>query len=130
MRFFTKNEWETEMEKFRFAGTLKEIEETKSKTQLLFVPDREYVSSFKSATDATSTYAVLQPADKSQLGYVFEFNKVVKLEREAKPVSMVVGTHYALLLTPEVGTGIIDVTFLDIQDATRNKYAIASIRVP
>lgn len=117
------------MEQFRFAGSLKEIEATKSKTQLQFVPDREYVSSFKSDTDETITYAVLQPAAKRQLGYVFEFERVVKLECDAKPVPMLIGMHYAWLLTTEVGTGIVDVAFADIPDAKRNKYAIASIRV-
>lgn len=120
------------MSKFRFAGTLKEIEVSSSSMVLCFAPDQEYVSSFKADKDKTTKYAIIQSDDKNNVGYAFEFDGVVKLGCDAKSMYMNVGAHYLLVLTTDVGKGIIDVVFKDIPDtatlpSTKNKFAIESI---
>ena len=116
------------MSKFRFAGTVKTIEVSSSSIVLCFVPDQEYVSSFNIDKDKTTKYAIIQSVDKDKVGYAFEFDGVVKLGCDAKSTYMNVGSHYLLLLTTDVGTGIVDVEFTDILDtAIRKKFAIESI---
>lgn len=121
------------MSKFRFAGTLKEIEVSSSSMVLYFAPDQEYLSSFKVDKDKTTKYAIIQPVDKDKVGYAFEFDGTVKLECDTKSAHMNVGAHYLLSLTTDVGKGIIDVVFKDIPDTAtlpsiKKRFAIESIR--
>lgn len=122
------------MSKYRFAGTIREIAVETGNVILKFIPDQEFVSSYKKDKDVT-TYALLQPDDDKDMGWVFKFAEYVYLVvSKSTPCHYLTGNlHCSLELDATSGSGICDVVFSDIQACTVNppplcKFAITSVR--
>ena len=120
------------MSKYQFAGTIKEIVVEKSNVVLKIIPDQEHVSSHKKDKSNT-TYALLQPDDDKEIGWVFKYSEYVYLEvPKGTPCHhLTVNLHCFLTLDTDLGSGMCDVTFSDIQKCTMPpvyQFAITSVR--
>ena len=104
------------MSKYRFAGTLQEISIDSANIILKFIPDQEYISSYKTKKDAdTKTYALLQPVDEKDVGWVFKYSDHVSLKvSTGSPCHhLTANLHCLLELDTTSGiSGISDVAFL------------------
>lgn len=121
--------------KFRFAGTLKEISTDKTSIVLKFAPDQEYTSSYKKGKEAVITYAILQPDDDKDIGYVFKYSDDVRLvvSRATPCHHLTVNLHCLLELDTTLGSGLCDITFSDVEECSTatssvSQFSIISVR--
>lgn len=89
------------MSKFRFAGTLKELETSSSSKMLYFAPDQECTVS-EDRNGKKATYVIFLPADNGE-GIAFKYEGKLKIVVQSKakwlPAWKVNG-RYELLLEP------------------------------
>ena len=118
------------MSKYRFAGTIKEITLDSKNIILKFTPDQEFASSYTKDKE-TTTYALLQPVDDKDVGWLFKYSDYVKLavsKMMTYPL-FVLNCHCLLELEVATGSGLCDVTFSDIPvgATSGNQFSITSI---
>ncbi len=118
------------MSKYRFAGTIKEISIDTTNIILKFTPDQEFISSYRKDKE-TTTYAILQPVDDKDAGWVFKYSDYVNLTTsKGYPCHhLTLSLHCRLELDVATGSGLCDVTFSDVPVCATsiNQFAITSI---
>ena len=119
------------MSKYRFAGTVKCVEIQSKSLIFSFIPDSEYSSVLRKDKDETM-FALIQPVDKKDVGYVFAYENTVKVQSSSTGAHahITLGIHCMLELDDKLSTSIFAVTFTDLNGGgKKNTFAVTTITV-